>query len=79
MERKSPGQKCERCRNLDATILKRKCAHFVLDHSPAIASANPEIPASLNDRDADIWEPLLALSDLAEETGQTGRARRRWD
>jgi len=65
MERKSPGQKCERCRNLDATILKRKCARFVLDHGPDIASANPEIPASLNDREADIWEPLLALSDLA--------------
>jgi len=65
MQRKLTGQKCERCRNLDATALQRKCARFVLDHATAIASANPEIPSSLNDRAADIWEPLLALADVA--------------
>src|SRR2546428_12251932 len=27
--------------------------------------SSAEIPASLNDRAADIWEPLLALADLA--------------
>ena len=27
--------------------------------------ARPEIPESLNDRAADIWEPLLVLADLA--------------
>jgi len=65
MQRKSPAQKCERCRNLDATRLKRQCERFVLDHGLAISGANPEIPATLNDRCADIWEPLFALADLA--------------
>ena len=31
----------------------------------AIATARPEIPAQLNDRAGDIWEPLLTLADLA--------------
>src|SRR5205807_80312 len=30
-----------------------------------IAEARPEIPEELNDRAADIWEPLLALAELA--------------
>src|SRR6266568_2592224 len=36
-----------------------------LDNKDAIANARPQIPARLNDRAADIWEPLLALADLA--------------
>lgn len=31
----------------------------------AIASAQPELPASLHDRAGDIWEPLLVLAHLA--------------
>ena len=31
----------------------------------AIQTARPALPASLNDRAADIWEPLLVLADLA--------------
>ena len=50
---------------LDATELKRKCARFVADHAEAIAKAEPEMPAGLTNRSADIWEPLLALADLA--------------
>src|SRR5262249_9500566 len=45
--------------------LRQKCARFVQDHANAIANAQPEIPQDLNDRAADIWEPLLALADLA--------------
>jgi hypothetical protein len=37
----------------------------VVDHAEAIASAKPAVPQGLNDRAADIWEPLLALADLA--------------
>ena len=35
------------------------------DHAKEIAAAKPEIPAKLNDRAGDIWEPLLALAGLA--------------
>jgi putative DNA primase/helicase len=65
MQRKMPGEKCERLRHLDATEYRKRCAEFVHQHSDAIAKAQPEIPSSLNDRAADIWEPLLAIADLA--------------
>jgi putative DNA primase/helicase len=65
MQRKTSHETCERLRNLDATTLRRQCARFVLDHHQAIADATPDLPPGLNDRAADIWEPLLALADLA--------------
>jgi len=65
MQRKLSGEQCERLRNLDATEWRRKCVRFVRDHEGAIASARPQIPEALNDRAGDIWEPLLALADLA--------------
>jgi putative DNA primase/helicase len=65
MQRKMPGEKCERLRELNAAEYRKRCGDFVQQHSAAIASARPEIPASLNDRAADIWEPLLAIADLA--------------
>lgn len=65
MQRKTAKEERERVRHLETTTLRRQCARFVLDHADAIARARPEIPPSLNDRAADIWEPLLALADLA--------------
>jgi hypothetical protein len=65
MQRKMWNEECDWVRNLDARVLVRKCARFVQDHAPAIGSARPEIPESLNDRAGDIWEPLFALADLA--------------
>ena len=65
MQRKLPGEKCARLRSLNAVELRKRCAAFVQQHHDAIANAQPEIPAALNDRAADIWEPLLAIADLA--------------
>jgi hypothetical protein len=65
MQRKTQAEKCERFRTLQAHEFKRKCARFVQDHAQAIAAATPELPPELNDRAADIWEPLFALADLA--------------
>ncbi len=65
MHRKTRSEKCERLRNINAANLQRQCARFVVDHSAAIAAARPQIPHELNDRAADIWEPLLVLADLA--------------
>src|SRR5262249_26896364 len=61
MHRKTIKEQCERLRNLDTSPHRRQCARFALDHRAAISNAQPEIPPSLNDRAADIWEPLLAL------------------
>jgi hypothetical protein len=69
MQRKTPNDQCERLRDFDMVAvrkdLRQECAQFVQDHREAIASAKPEIPAALNDRAADIWEPLLAIADCA--------------
>jgi len=65
MHRKTAREECERLKRLDAVELKRKCARFVAQHSATIAQAEPRIPEGLANRAADIWEPLLALADLA--------------
>jgi hypothetical protein len=65
MQRKATLEKCEPLRLLDPTPLRRQAARFVLDHRDAIAAARPQLPDDLNDRAADIWEPLFVLADLA--------------
>jgi hypothetical protein len=65
MQRKTSEEQCDRSRELDPTPLKQQCLRFVSDHAAEIASARPQIPPDLNDRAADIWEPLLTLADLA--------------
>jgi putative DNA primase/helicase len=65
MQRKTPNEACERLRSLEAMALRRRCARFVKDEGAKIACARPVIPVELNDRAADIWEPLLALAELA--------------
>jgi len=65
MQRKIEGEECERLKMLKATELKRQCARFVQDHADEIANAEPVMPKALTNRAADIWEPLLALADLA--------------
>jgi hypothetical protein len=65
MQRKTIEEQCEPSRNLDAEPFRRQCKRFVLDHAPRIAAAQPQRPELLNDRAADIWEPLFALADLA--------------
>jgi len=67
MQRKTQGQECEKLRNLDGSVLRRKCARFVMDHAKKIASAHPAMPAELNDRAADVWEPLFALAGSASD------------
>ena len=65
MHRKTAKEKCERLRTLNGEELRRKCARFVADHAAEIGEARPDLPDDLNDRAADIWEPLIALADLA--------------
>jgi hypothetical protein len=65
MQRKMPGEECERLRDWSGEVLRRKCARFVKEHASEIVKARPEVPNILNDRAADVWEPLLALADIA--------------
>jgi putative DNA primase/helicase len=78
MQRKTALEKCERLRELDraqAGQLRQQCARFAADHAQAIAQSKPPMPAALNDRAADLWEPLLVLADLARHGWpENGRA-----
>jgi len=65
MQRKTERESCERLKDLDATPLRRRCARFAQDQGERIATAAPAMPPDMNDRAGDIWEPLLALADLA--------------
>jgi len=68
MQRKMESEARKRLIDLDKAALerlRRQCARFVLDHRAAIASARPAIPSILNDRAADLSEPLLAVADEA--------------
>ncbi len=65
MHRKTASERCERLRDLNGERLRRCCLRFVADRAAEIAGARAEIPAGLNDRAGDIWEPLLVLADLA--------------
>ena len=67
MQRKTLAEKTERLRSLkreEADAIHRLCEDFVRQHRDAIANAQPAIPEGLNDRAADIWEPLFVLADL---------------
>jgi hypothetical protein len=65
MQRKMGTDSCESMRELKAEVLRERCARFVEENATRIGAARPEIPKELNDRAADIWEPLLAIADLA--------------
>ena len=47
--------------------LARCCARWAADHMARLSELEPDLPASLHDRAADNWEPLLAIADLAGE------------
>ncbi len=65
MRRKGPGESCARFRRreFDPDPLRQKCRRWADDHAEVLTNARPELPAELNDRAADVWEPLLATAD----------------
>jgi hypothetical protein len=69
MKRRAPGERIERFRRrdveADATMLRDRIADWAEPNLDHLAALRPELPAELDDRAADAWEPLLALADLA--------------
>jgi hypothetical protein len=49
----------------DVDLLRGRLVRFADDHTTALALAEPHIPDELSDRQADVWEPLFAIADLA--------------
>ena len=79
LKRRAPGEHVERFRRRraegEATSLYDRMAVWAAEHVETLADARPAIPDELGDRAADVWEPLLAIADLAGG-GWPERARR---
>jgi 5S rRNA maturation endonuclease (ribonuclease M5) len=69
LQRRAKGERVERFRARRAAAeldpLRLRLAAWVKLVAPELAAAVPEIPEALSDRQADCWEPLLALADAA--------------
>jgi hypothetical protein len=54
--------------------VRAQLQNWALRYTDELAEADPQMPASITDRAADLWEPLLAIADLAgEEWAQRAR------
>lgn len=68
MRRRAPDEQVESFRRRKAeeagTSIRDWLARWADAYGDLLAEAEPETPASVVDRAADIWEPLLAIADL---------------
>jgi hypothetical protein len=69
MRRRAPGEHVEPYRRRDvehhATALRDRIAQWAASVYEQARDARPAFPPEVNDRDADVWEALLAVADLA--------------
>ena len=69
MRRKARREKAEKFRRrdvvLDAKPLVDALNTWADEAVPILEPARPDIPEELGDRPADVWEPLLAIADMA--------------
>jgi len=68
MRRKKTDEKTERLRSdIDQGFgeLRARLARWTLDNGDSMVMADPEIPASLSDRQGDCWRELLRMADCA--------------
>jgi len=78
MRRRAPGERVEPYRRKlhapEGNWLRDALAAWAATHEPALAETSPAFPAGVEDRNADIWEALLAIAEAAGE-GWPERAR----
>lgn len=69
MKRRRQGQKVEpyrrRVNHSEAVDLHDRLVLFAAEQYDALSDAWPDLPEGIEDRDADIWEPILAIADAA--------------
>jgi DNA primase (bacterial type) len=68
MQRKLVSEKIERLRSKHYDRFKplaAKCLRFAEDNRAVLRDMEPALPDELNDRAQDVWEPLLAIADVA--------------
>jgi hypothetical protein len=78
MRRRAPGETVtpfrRRVHAAEGQKLQRRIAAWAAGVVDAMSAARPEMPTGIEDRDADMWEPLLAIADAAG-AGWPERAR----
>ena len=71
MRRRAPGEVVEPFRRrrvvLEVADTRARLLAWGASFTSALAGADPVMPEQLEDRAADIWEPLIAIADLAGE------------
>jgi Protein of unknown function (DUF3631) len=70
LKRKAPGETVERFRirrvRAETTPVRERLEAWAQSAAvEALADAEPVMPSGLHDREEDLWEPLLAVADLA--------------
>jgi len=69
LKRKTKAEHVERFRRREAVAvlapLRDALEAWAVEHIDTLAAARPELPDELGDRAQDVWEPLLAIADLA--------------
>ncbi|BBZ57065.1 hypothetical protein MPHO_40570 [Mycolicibacterium phocaicum] len=69
MRRRRPDQKVADFRERDAMAeaepIRELLQQWAIDSEEGLAAARPQMPAGVTDRAAEIWEPLLAIAELA--------------
>lgn len=67
LRRRAPGEDVERFRRRkvkpDADALRERIARWAAQNVEALTGVEPDLPAELDDRQQDAWEPLLAIAD----------------
>ena len=78
MRRRSPDEEVEPFRRrkveLEAQQLRERLAEWAGAYADTLSESEPPMPVGIEDRAADIWEPLIAIADLA---GRAWSARAR--
>ena len=69
LKRRAPGERVARFRQRDAhrvgVPLRAQLEAWSATAVDALRDAEPDLPGALGDRAADVWEPLIAIADLA--------------
>lgn len=69
MRRRAPDEEIaefrERDANLQATPIRDRLEGWAADNLSALAAARPTMPEGVRDRPAEVWEPILAVADVA--------------
>ena len=78
LQRKAPGERVTRVRYrklpVEAGPIREALSRWAAMAVEELSGAEPDLPEELHDRAQDIWEPLLAIADLAGD-GWPKRAR----